>query len=107
MIDWNDQIGQYIKAVRTTRGMSRNDVCQRTGWQMTTVARIENGQQKIKVADLPELGKALGVRFSDVIAALEEGGPIVPGTGVNDDTPDDPAVHVLIAGVLYVPANKV
>jgi DNA-binding XRE family transcriptional regulator len=56
-------LGRQVRAYRTTRGMTQQDVAERLGWDQPTVARLEAGGVSPNLATLALLGERLGVRL--------------------------------------------
>jgi ribosome-binding protein aMBF1 (putative translation factor) len=56
-------LGRQVRAWRTARGMTQQDVAERLGWDQPTVARLEAGGVSPNLATLALLGERLGVRL--------------------------------------------
>lgn len=61
-------IGENIKKIRTHKGMSAVDLCERSGVSNATISQIENGRRQTLQADtLEKIAGALGVAMDDLL----------------------------------------
>ena len=79
-----------LRALRTQRGWSLDDLAGRAGLSASTVSRIETGKRTIGLDVLVPLARALGVRLDELVADDEDGDVVIrpsastwgPGTTV-------------------------
>jgi transcriptional regulator with XRE-family HTH domain len=57
----NEQLGANVRAVRTSRGLTQEQVAFDTGLHLSFVSDIERGKRNISVQTLLKLARALGV----------------------------------------------
>lgn len=62
----------YLRKLRLERGITLADVASLTGLSVTTVSRIERGQQPFRRSYAPAWSGALGVTRDTVLACLAE-----------------------------------
>ncbi len=55
------RLGQNIKKIRTSKGMSQGDICRALNMDRGYMSAIENGKKNITIQQLERLAKALGV----------------------------------------------
>ncbi len=61
--------GEVIRALRKRRGLTLNDVAQRTGLAVSTISKLEKGQASLSYDKLVAFSKALGVDISELLEA--------------------------------------
>lgn len=59
--------GAKIRTLRTGRGMTLDDLSQRTGLDISTLSRIERGYRNVPEAKRAVMARALGVRIADLV----------------------------------------
>lgn len=64
-----DVLAQRIRAMRRERGMTQEELAQKTGFDRTYISLVERGKRNISLLNLCRLAEALGV----APAALLEG----------------------------------
>ncbi|MEV4335787.1 helix-turn-helix transcriptional regulator [Streptomyces sp. NPDC049590] len=60
-------VGQQIRRVRETYNLSQLDVCGRSGIDVATYSRIEQGHSSPKLDTLIRIADAIGVRLADLV----------------------------------------
>lgn len=58
--DFLKQLGQKIKQIRQSKGMSQVDVCSKLNMDKTYLSAIENGRQNPSVLTLKQILEAMG-----------------------------------------------
>jgi transcriptional regulator with XRE-family HTH domain len=67
-VDWSPyQVGQALRALRLTRGMSINDLARQSDLSASFLSQVENGQSDLSVGRLMRVSQALGVTPADVL----------------------------------------
>ena len=61
-------LGQKVRALRTNRGWSQEDLAERCGRHFTYIGRIERGEQNVTVEVLNDVASALSVSIADLLA---------------------------------------
>jgi transcriptional regulator with XRE-family HTH domain len=64
-------VGTRIKTVRETKGLSLQDVAQRTGFSESTIAQIETGEILPPLGDMVKLARALEMKMGYLLAQGE------------------------------------
>jgi transcriptional regulator with XRE-family HTH domain len=64
-------LGHTVKVIRTDRGMGRSELAQRAGISYSYLTEIENGNKPPSPTVLEPLGRALGLRMSELVEAAE------------------------------------
>jgi transcriptional regulator with XRE-family HTH domain len=70
--DLEIHVGERVRRVRESRGLSLQDVCQRTGLDPTTLTSIEQGTVAPPLGVIIRLAKALEMRMGYFISGEEE-----------------------------------
>ena len=60
-----EYIGQRLREIRKTRGMSQQDVAQRLGIPQSNLSRIENGKQRLNLSVLAGILSTYGIEMDD------------------------------------------
>ncbi|MFZ5481137.1 MAG: helix-turn-helix domain-containing protein [Myxococcota bacterium] len=60
-------IGARIRDLRTTRGLTQEQLAERTGIEPVTMSRVENGHQATSLAALSAMAEVLGVKLGDLV----------------------------------------
>ena len=55
------KLGQNIKKIRISKGMSQGDICRALDMDRSYMSAIESGKKNITISQLDKLAKALGV----------------------------------------------
>ena len=66
------KIGDNIKRIRTTKGLSQKEVTVNAGLDTAQYSRIENGKTDPSVTTLERIAKAMGVSLADLFTATDE-----------------------------------
>ena len=67
-VDWSPyQVGQALRALRLTRGMSINDLARQSDLSASFLSQVENGKSDLSVGRLVRVSQALGVTPADVL----------------------------------------
>lgn len=86
-MDRTNIIGEKIKALRTVKEISIEELAERTGLALEQIERIENNIDIPSLAPLLKIARALGVRLGTFLDdQSEEAGPVVCRRGEADDT---------------------
>ena len=86
-MDCTNIIGEKIKALRTVKEISVEELAERTGLALEQIERIENNVDIPSLAPLLKIARALGVRLGTFLDdQSEEAGPAVCRRGEADDT---------------------
>ncbi len=65
-------LGRAVRDLRTTRGISQEDLAHLSGMHRTYLGGIERGERNLSYANLKRLAQALDVPASDLLARAEE-----------------------------------
>ena len=57
-----------LRALRTERGLSQEEVAERAGMAASTLSRLESGARRLALDHLAPLAGALGVEVGDLLA---------------------------------------
>lgn len=60
-------VGQRVRALRTKRGLSQEELGFESGLHRNYIGGIERGERNVAVVNLARLAKALGVRPRDLL----------------------------------------
>ncbi|WP_432041394.1 helix-turn-helix domain-containing protein [Streptomyces cadmiisoli] len=63
------QVGERIRAVREHHNLSQLDVCGRSGVDVATYSRIENGHSSPLLDTLIRIADAIGVDLAEIVRA--------------------------------------
>ncbi len=66
------KVGERVKTVRESRGLSLEDISQRTGLDVSTLGRIEDGQLAPPLGTVIRLAKALEMKMGYFISGEED-----------------------------------
>lgn len=66
-------LGTRLRAKRTAAGLSREKLAVRADLSVATLARIEGGDYRPRLASLEALAAALGTTAADLLAPAEDG----------------------------------
>jgi transcriptional regulator with XRE-family HTH domain len=73
----DSRIGSKITTVRTSLGLSREDLAERSGCDAAVIERIEAGEVVPSLAPLIKISRALGVRLGTLLDDDTQVGPVV------------------------------
>lgn len=65
-MNFDQQLGTRIRALRTASGVTQEQVAESMGVAVSTVSRLERGVSGINTRRLPSLANALGVTVADI-----------------------------------------
>lgn len=86
-MDRTNVIGEKVKALRTAKEISLEELADRTGLAMEQITRIEENIDIPSLAPLVKLARALGVRLGTFLDdQTDETGPVICRKGEADDT---------------------
>jgi len=61
------KLGQNIKKIRISKGMSQGDICRALDMDRSYMSAIENGKKNITISQLERLAQALGVSVDKLL----------------------------------------
>ena len=64
-VDVKDKIGQRIKELRETAGMSQKDLSYAADLDRSYIASVENGQRNVSIVNIEKISIALGVTIKE------------------------------------------
>ena len=64
-MDVKDKIGQRIKELRETAGMSQKDLSYAADLDRSYIASVENGQRNVSIVNIEKISIALGVTIKE------------------------------------------
>ena len=67
VLDARRAVGDQIRRVREHHNLSQQDVCGRSGIDVATYSRIEQGHASPKLDTLLRIAKAIGVPLADLV----------------------------------------
>ncbi|NJK83179.1 MAG: helix-turn-helix transcriptional regulator [Saprospiraceae bacterium] len=70
-MDVKIKIGQRIKQLRETAGMSQKDLAYAADLDRSYIASVENGQRNISIVNIEKIAKALGITLKAFFNDLE------------------------------------
>ena len=76
-MDTSKIVGEKIKALRADKGISVEELAERSGLAVEQVERIENNIDIPSLAPLIKIARVLGVRLGTFLDDQEEAGPVV------------------------------
>lgn len=62
--------GRRLAALRLERGMTQEDLAERSGLGPNVLSQIENGRRDVRISALWLLADGLGVHLTDLVADL-------------------------------------
>lgn len=68
----NEAIGENIKRLRDSAGLTQHELADKMNMHQATVCRIENGQQSVSILQLFRFWKVMGWRFRDIFKGVQE-----------------------------------
>ena len=69
-------LGDRLRSAREARGLTLDQVAERSGLSKAHLSRLESGERQPSIAALLDLAKILGVRVSSVLGEDVDGAPI-------------------------------
>lgn len=76
-MDTSKIVGEKIKSLRESQGISMNQLAERSGLAIEQIERIENNIDLPSLAPLIKIARVLGVRLGTFLDDQEEMGPVV------------------------------
>ena len=67
MADVQTRFGDKLRALRTDRGMSQEDLAAAAGLHRTYVSSVERGERNVTITTIEKLAKALKVSMGDLM----------------------------------------
>ena len=67
-------VGEHLKYARRSRNLTQEEVAHRAGVDRSYLSQIENNRKSPTIDVFVAVCQAIGVRASEVMAALEAGG---------------------------------
>ncbi|MBN1492269.1 MAG: helix-turn-helix transcriptional regulator [Phycisphaerae bacterium] len=67
MSDVQARFGRRLRAVRTEKGLSQEDLAHRSGLHRTYVSSVERGERNISLENIAKLAGALGVKLTELM----------------------------------------
>lgn len=61
----SEQIGQRVREIRTSLGLTQQEVAEKAGLGLNTVSRIERGQQGVNFENIARIADSFDVPFRD------------------------------------------
>ena len=80
----NELLGNRIKALRSSKGYTQEQMSERIGISRQKYARIESGANNITLEDLSQIAKILDVQVGDITKVLDETPVIAYRAGEGD-----------------------
>lgn len=77
MMDTNKIVGEKIKSLRESQGISLEELAQRTGLGIEQIERIEQDIDLPSLAPLIKIARVLGVRLGTLLDEQDENGPVI------------------------------
>jgi transcriptional regulator with XRE-family HTH domain len=74
-----------LRALRSQRGWSLDDLGERAGLSASTISRIETGKRTVGLDVLVPLARALGVRLDELVADDDDGDVVIRPTATGSD----------------------
>ena len=69
-----EALGEWVRMLRTARGLRQDELEQRAGLKRHTVGRVERAEVEVRVGVVFSLAEALGLTPADLFA-FQPGGP--------------------------------
>ena len=61
------RFGRKLRSMRTAKGISQEELAQRSGLHRTYVSSVERGERNISLANIAKLASALATRMADLM----------------------------------------
>jgi transcriptional regulator with XRE-family HTH domain len=61
------KFGRRLRAIRSEKGISQEELAQRSGLHRTYVSSVERGERNISLANIAKLAGALGVKLGELM----------------------------------------
>ena len=91
MSDLNARLGERVRALRMSRGISQGALAEAAGMSQTTLSRLEKGHQCPSLEGVERIAKALGVSIAMVVDFDGEiAGGVDPVEALLQRSPADP-----------------
>lgn len=65
------ELGQRIRAERTARKMTQEELAERADLHPTYIGQVERGEKSLTIASLEKIVEGLGISFSDLFENLQ------------------------------------
>lgn len=70
------ELGRRIQGFRVEKGMTLQELAEKTGYSKGYLSKIENAEKAPPVSTLINIARALGIKISEIFGEIEEGSPI-------------------------------
>jgi transcriptional regulator with XRE-family HTH domain len=80
-----DRVRRRLRELRVARGLTLKTVAARASIAISTLSRLESGERRIALDNLPSLARALGVTTDELLRAPERKDPRVRGRARTHD----------------------
>src|ERR1700756_2668450 len=77
--DFDTRVRQRLRELRMQRGLTLEDVANRSSIDISTLSRLESGKRRLALDHLPRLAAALSVSTDDLLRAPGAEDPRVQG----------------------------
>jgi transcriptional regulator with XRE-family HTH domain len=64
-------VASNVRAERARRSWKQRELAERLNWSIGMVSDTESGQRRIGIADMPNLCRAFGVSFAEMIRGAD------------------------------------
>lgn len=61
------RFGRKLRTIRTEKGISQEELAQRSGLHRTYVSSVERGERNISLVNIAKLAGALGIKLPDLM----------------------------------------
>ncbi|MCG5432439.1 helix-turn-helix domain-containing protein [Mycobacterium sp. MYCO198283] len=78
--DLDQRVRRRLRALRSDRGLTLDEVSRRAGIDVSTLSRLESGKRRLALDHLPRLAEALSVTIDDLLRAPDQPDPRVRGS---------------------------
>lgn len=83
----NSLLGDRIRVLRMTRGLTQEQVAEKIGMSRQRYARMENGVTSISLDILSKVSELFGVTIHDITRVLDEAPSVAYRTGDEENSP--------------------
>lgn len=70
-IDILVRVGRHLRYLRTSRGISQEDLASQAGLTQAALSRIETGNAEAGLRTLHDIAKALGLKMVDLLNGMD------------------------------------
>ena len=67
------KFGSVVRQFRLLRGMSQEQLADRSGLHRTYISSIERGVRNVSLVNIQKIADALGISLSEIFAEIENG----------------------------------